>query len=413
MRVWVAIVAFAAIGWAEAATFYVDSETGRDDPSRNGGASDPWQTITYALSRASGENTFMCRGTFSENVDVAADDNRSTFQANGPAVNTGYFCGPYEGRINVEDFDVTGYLGSGAKGYFFATDCNLRHPTGSAFVPARFYGCGRADNCVLENCKRVCSVSNWEFGDLDLTDCEIKDCESGITLSGDVSPSLLRCLFSRVGGVMTGYFYGEGPSFNSCEFYDCSTVIMLDGGAAGYWGSITDSVFRRNGQVITIRKTAESSNINITGNSIIGNSCDAIMVGGRRIKLRRNVVRDNSGHGVFITEGNPDLGTPSDPGGNTFAGNGSGYDVYNASSEDIMAYGNTWDAQTEEEMRGKTWEEVNVTRIYDHWDNPSFGYVRWSAVSALRPASVGQVKASFAEVPAAPAGSPEATATEN
>lgn len=90
------------------------------------------------------------------------------------------------------------------------------------------------------------------------------------------------------------------------------------------------------------------------------------------------------------------MGTPGDPGGNTFAGNGSGYDVYNASAEDIMAYGNTWDPQSREEMAGKTWADVNVTRIYDRWDDPSVGYVKWSDYSTVTPASLGGVKASFA-----------------
>jgi hypothetical protein len=113
--------------------------------------------------------------------------------------------------------------------------------------------------------------------------------------------------------------------------------------------------------------------------------------------LRGNVVTGNGGHGVIIASGDPDLGTPGDPGNNTFAGNGSGYDVYNASAEDIMAYGNTWDPQTQEEMAGKTWEQVNVTRIYDRWDDPAVGYVKWSDLSTIAPASVGGIKASFSE----------------
>ncbi|HUU56736.1 MAG TPA: hypothetical protein VMW93_05285, partial [bacterium] len=49
------------------------------------------------------------------------------------------------------------------------------------------------------------------------------------------------------------------------------------------------------------------------------------------------------------------------------------------------------------EMAGKTWQQVNVTRIYDHWDDPSVGYVMWSDFSAVRPASLGRIKASFGE----------------
>ena len=47
-------------------------------------------------------------------------------------------------------------------------------------------------------------------------------------------------------------------------------------------------------------------------------------------------------------------------------------------------------------MAGKTWQEVNVSRIYDHWDNPSVGYVMWSKpMSGVAPASLGRIKASF------------------
>ena len=117
-------------------------------------------------------------------------------------------------------------------------------------------------------------------------------------------------------------------------------------------------------------------------------------------------MKNNSGHGLYITEGTPDVGAPGDPGGNTFAGNKSGYDVYNASPENIPAFGNAWDPQSEAEMAGKTWQEVNVTRIYDRWDDPSVGYVMWSEpMSGVAPASLGQIKASFREG-AAPAALP-------
>jgi hypothetical protein len=47
-------------------------------------------------------------------------------------------------------------------------------------------------------------------------------------------------------------------------------------------------------------------------------------------------------------------------------------------------------------MKGKTWREVNVTRIYDHWDDPKVGYVMWSKpIFGVAPASLGQIKASF------------------
>lgn len=399
-KLMISVIIVAVAGLARAATYYVDSEVGRDDPSRKGGPLEPWRTVTYALSRVSGENTFICRGTFTEGVDVAYDDNRSTFQGNATARNTGYFCSPYEGRITVKGFDVNGSVRSAFKGYFLAADCHLNHPTGGAFVVGRFYGRGAAENCAVQNCKWICSAGNWEFGDIDLTDCEFRDCESGISISGEASPYLRRCKFFKVGGeVFKAYFYGEGASFDYCEFYDCSTVISLNGGPRGYWCDIKNSVFRGNGQVIFVSKKGASYNVNIINNFIFENKGIAIAVGGKNVKLRTNIVKDNDGHGVYITEGAADLGTLGDPGGNTFAGNKSGYDVYNASPDNIPAYGNTWDPLSEAEMKGKTWRDVNVTRIYDHWDNPNVGYVMWNEPVGVAPASLGQIKASFKGAP--------------
>jgi hypothetical protein len=134
------------------------------------------------------------------------------------------------------------------------------------------------------------------------------------------------------------------------------------------------------------------------------NRAYGIKTAGLRIYLKGNVVKDNYGHGVYIENGLPNLGMPGDPGGNTFAGNKSGYDVYNASPENIPAVGNTWDPRSEAEMEGNTWREVNVTRIYDHWDDPRVGYVMWSKpIFGVAPASLGRIKASFREAP--PSGS--------
>jgi hypothetical protein len=88
----------------------------------------------------------------------------------------------------------------------------------------------------------------------------------------------------------------------------------------------------------------------VSGNDISDNRGNGVEAWGET-KLRVNTVRGNDGHGVYVNENRPDLGTPGDPGCNTFAGNKSGYDVYNASSENIPAVGNTWDPQSEAEIR--------------------------------------------------------------
>jgi hypothetical protein len=339
----------------------------------------------------------MCRGTFEEEVTVAWEDRRSIFTANPDATLVGWVECDYETGVDLNGFDVYGYAAGGSKSGISATDCYFNNPTGRALGIHRFYGGARAERCFIENCASVCGASGWEFGSLTFRDCEIEDCGSGITFSGGATTNLTRCRFSNVAGTaFDGNFYEEGATFTSCEFYDCGAGIVLDGTLLyGYWGTIKDCVFRGNGLALSVVKETDWGNVDISGNFIIENKGTAITVGGKNIELRKNVVKENDGHGVYITEGAPDLGTPGDPGGNTFAGNKSGYDVYNASSEDIPAYGNTWDPRSEAEMKGKTWHDVNVTRIYDHWDNSNVGYVMWSEPVGVEPVSLGRVKAAF------------------
>ncbi len=185
-----------------------------------------------------------------------------------------------------------------------------------------------------------------------------------------------------------------GGLITDCRFYNNHT------GVAASHSSILNSVFVGNVLGMAVDGSEYGYGTRVTNNFVTDNGGNGIRTGYFRVVLRYNVIKDNGRHGVIITSGAPDLGTPGDPGRNTFAGNKSGYDVYNSSPENVPAYGNTWDPRSEKEMAGKTWQEVNVTRIYDHWDNPKFGYVMWSKPVAVAPASLGQIKASFNEGPA-------------
>jgi hypothetical protein len=396
----------AAVGWAEAATYYVDSEIGQDDPSRKGGPLEPWQTITYALSRVSGENTFMCRGTFEEEVEVGRDDGRSTFIGNPDAAIRGSIVSVYEVVfVELDDFDIFGYAGGGSKAYVEVNNCYFNYPSGEAFQIARFHGGGLANGCVFEDCDSVMSIPGFEFGTARFDGCDVKDCGSGIGYSGEASVSATGCSFYNVAGTAFGAsMWGEFATVSSCEIINCGTGVAMGGSQYGASGAIRDSTFKDN--TVPIKASYNNENwggIEISRNLVTDNRGPGVEVGGIKIKLRTNVVTENDGYGVYITEGAPDLGTPADPGGNTFAGNKSGYDVYNASSENIPAYGNTWDPRSEAEMKGKTWQEVNVTRIYDRWDDPKLGYVMWSEpMLGVAPASLGRIKA-FYKGGAAPA----------
>lgn len=400
MRKLVALmVLLVAAGVGRAATYYVDSEDGRDDPAWSGSALEPWRTITYALSRVSGENTFMCRGEFEEEVEVGRDDDRSTFIGNPEAAIRGSIVSVYEVVfVKLDDFDIFGYAGGGSKAYVEVNNCYFVYPSGEAFQIARFHGGGIANDCVFEDCKSVMNIPGFEFGSARFKRCEIKDCGNGISYSGEATVSATSCRFENVAGTaFSASIWGEFGTVSNCDILNCGTGVSMVGTWFGGSGTIKDSTFKYNTVPITATHNVEDyGGITITNNAVTENHGPGVAVAGVRIKLRDNVIKDNAGHGVYIAEGNPDLGTPTDPGGNTFAGNKSGYDVYNASSESVPAVGNTWDPQSEQEMEGKTWQEVNVTRIYDHWDDPNVGYVMWSEpMLGVAPASLGQIKASF------------------
>jgi hypothetical protein len=400
----------AAVGWAEAATYYVDSDDGRDDPAWNGGPLEPWQTITYALSRVSGENTFMCRGTFEEEVTLGEDDAGSEFVGNPEATLVGgVFCeNYYDGGVGV--FRVYGFAGGGAQAELIVSNCYFNYPGGTALAAGPYSGRLRTYYSVVEDC-RYAFRQTLEFGSLYFSDCDILNCEGGISASGEFFATVTGCSFSNVKryGVYLSIFYDRGE-VRSCEFYGCKTGVGLQGPRGPYYGcnlSVHDSILRDNYLGISAGCTPKPDRyIVVYNNDVIDNRGNGVEVWGEA-KLRGNTVRANDGHGVYITEDRPNLGTPADPGGNTLAGNKSGYDVYNASPENIPAVGNTWDPQSEEEMKGKTWQEVNVTRIYDRWDDPNVGYVMWSEpMLGVAPASLGRIKASFKGAPTSGQGAP-------
>jgi len=231
---------------------------------------------------------------------------------------------------------------------------------------------------------------------------DVTDCREGICVRAEVSWGVSDCRLERVAGTALSVSAASGSAKNSRFYNNGKGIAVSCGRTPTEYPRIYDCVFRGNGTAVTVYVYPLSdSYVKVEGNDVSNNAGAGLELSGPRIFLKGNVVRDNGGHGVYIEEGAPDLGTPADPGGNTFAGNKSGYDVYNASPENVPAVGNTWDPQSEAEMEGKTWQEVNVTRIYDRWDDPNVGYVMWSKpMLGVAPASLGQIKASFKDGPA-------------
>ncbi len=415
-RIIILAIIVAVAGSAGAATYYVDSVNGLDDASWSGGPGDPWRTITYALSRVSGENTFMCRGTFEEEVTVGKDDAGSEFVGNPEATLVGaVLCENYYAG-GVGAFRVYGFAQGGGHAKITVDSCDFNYPLGPAMAAGAQSGSLNAYNCVVENC-RAAVAQFFEFGGLYISACSISDCDEGIYGSGEFYATVSGCNFSNIkrNGVYLSIFYDRGE-VRSCEFYGCGTGVGLQGPRGPDYGcnlSVHDSIFRDNYLGISAGCTPKPDRyVTLYNNDVIDNRGNGVEVWGEA-KLRGNTVRGNDGYGIYIVEDRPNLGTPADPGGNTFAGNKSGYDVYNASSEDIPAYGNTWDPESEKEMAGGTWQTVNVTRIYDHWDDPSVGYVMWSEpMLGVAPASLGRIKASFQEGSASGLGAPGSAAAE-
>ncbi len=411
-RIIILAIIVAVAGSAGAATYYVDSVNGLDDATWSGGPGDPWQTITYALSRVSGENTFMCRGEFEEDVPVTDDDRGSKFSGNPGAVLKGDVDGGFSTAFTFGNFEIFGCMKGDAITSFGADYCYFRNPGGSGLSPHRYNGATGAESCVFENCGGVCSVGAWEFGGLTIRDCKVTDCGSGVSYSGGADAAIYNTVFSDVPkGAINFASWERWVGIAGCEFDNCGDAVIIYVRRDG--ASVRGCNFSGNKRALSVEASDAASYLDVEDNSIVLSIGDGVDVKGTPVSLRRNVVVDNGGHGVYIGENAPDLGTPKDPGGNTFAGNKSGYDVYNASSEDIPAYGNTWDPESEKEMAGGTWQTVNVTRIYDHWDDPSVGYVMWSEpMLGVAPASLGRIKASFQEGSASGLGAPGSAAAE-
>ena len=387
-----------AAGASRAATFYVDSGVGRDDPAWNGGPGAPWRTITYALSRATGANTFLCHGVFAEDVAFAYDDRGSSFVANPDARLNGDVTAADEAALTVQGFDVYGGIAGPAKGGVTATDCYFNDPAGAALGPARFYGAVTATGCVFENCRyAVHAVGPYEFGQIRLSNCTITDCVYGVCYSGGAYTQITGCTFTDVdNAAILCHDDGEGVFITGCRFTNCCGGLDLELSTDRGTAIVTACEADGCGRGITATAHADNDlGIQINGCRVDRSDGDGVVVHGK-VVIRDTTVNYNAGRGVYIEAGAADLGTEQKPGGNTFAANGAGFDVYNKSSANVPAYGNHWDPQTEAEMAGHTWQDRDITRIYDRWDDAAAGYVVWGAPSLrAAPASLGEVKALF------------------
>lgn len=257
-----------------AGVIYVDAANGSDS-SGDGTQANPYRTITYATEQAAPRTVIqLLPGIYSEEsgetfpITLRAGQvlrgDESTLGEDYLIVGGGTYISPTLARQNITMLAETG--------------------TGIRGVTMRNEG-RRGYALWLES--TAPRVFNNSF---------VGSIHDGIFLTGSA------------GGVIAGNrFYQNGANGISVLGTSAPTV--------------RNNLFQETGFGVTIDK---QSTPRLENNRIIGNRSGVIVGGSARPILRGNLVKDNLDAGlVAITQGQPDLGTASDPGNNQFEGNGN------------------------------------------------------------------------------------------
>jgi hypothetical protein len=187
---------------------------------------------------------------------------------------------------------------------------------------------------------------------------------------------------------------------SSCIIYDCAGNGVTIQNLLPTTMNFHSCTIYNNQQSGVYLFSAEPVILNIYDNNIHANGSFGIIFEDiSAAKVYNNILVNNLNYGVdIISNSNPDLGggASSSPGDNTISGNGT-YEVYNDSPNNIYAKNNHWDDQSEGEMAGGYYNTVDVTRIWDKWEDSSKGYIMWSDPAPTRTAapSLGIIKATF------------------
>jgi hypothetical protein len=188
---------------------------------------------------------------------------------------------------------------------------------------------------------------------------------------------------------------------SACDIRDCSGngITILNADLVCSYQLSSCIVHNNEHSGIDISNMWNPTNCIISNNNINNNNENGINFNNSTIKVNDNILSNNLGYGIrIIGDLYPDLGggSLSSPGNNTISGNGT-YEVYNESPNNIYAKYNHWDDQSEGEMAGGYYNTVDVTRIWDKWEDGSKGYVMWSDPYPTKTAtpSLGMLKATF------------------
>jgi hypothetical protein len=284
-------------------------------------------------------------------------------------------------------------------------------------------GMGGRTTSIINGIIRLWGTANWGYQIKQLT---AKKIEIEDTVMMQITIDTCNITYSSEDGIQTDTDPGAQTliTVTNCLIAYCSDIginamgpgqtltvdlsIIHDCGNNGINGNIgyaeisNNYIYNCSGDAmnLTIVDTGYSSNI--SDNEVYSNSgCGIRFINSGRYRVYDNLIHNNQNYGIYIDGiSNPDFGggAQNSPGNNTISGNGT-YEVYNDSPNLIYAKYNYWDPLSEAEMAGHTYLEVNVSRIFDHWDDASKGYVNWDEPGThtkVVPMSLGQLKASYA-----------------
>ena len=276
-----------------AQTLYVNPGTGSD--SADGSQSTPLKTITKALQNAKSDTTIqLVAGTYNaasgetfplevpSGVKVVGNEGN---KGNGIAIEGS---GQYNSRTQAGQ-NVTILLESNAE-LRGVTVTNLATRGTAVWIEST---APTVANCTFTKCKR-----------------------EGVFATGDANPVILNNDFLDNAGngvSITRNTTGEIRG-NTCK--GAGSGLSIDG----------------------------SSTPKVVNNTITQNRYGIIVSGDAKPVLRNNRIENNTEEGLTVTgKALPDLGKSNDPGNNTIRNNNQ-YDVNNASSNQLVAFGNTLSA---------------------------------------------------------------------
>ena len=254
------------------------------------------------------------------------------------------------------------------------------------------------ENCNILNFNTFYQSSTVSFSNCSpvFTHCSFHDNEGAAISSpanGQVSPQIITCTFeNNVTANANQPQINLGPgATDTIRIVGCTIeggnnmvggIAIADLMANGATKVLIQNNYIANGSFGYDQEGIHISSI-IKGNQIVNNSyTDNPMINGSGINLygvdennktiiRNNIITGNLWGVTVFSAGDANLGTEDDWGHNQIHDNGNGgviYDLYNNSTNTVMAVGNYWGTSNEQEIED---------HIFHQLDDPSLGLVNY------------------------------------